>query len=1032
MKLSKEQWKFLSVIDALGGSASIDIIGRLCPLTPGPLFDLLEYCESCGWIIKRGNKSLTLTDAVTQKAQKKIKAINNPSHLRLLINHIIKENLIDRIDKKKLAGLMQKAGKITEAAELEIDLARQHLEENKPDQGLFYLQRIADLLEGKEINRETGANFIAAVIDWLALSFAIGKVSTEIENIIQKALSFAEKIGDQRSTAVLKLHLGRHYYFTDRRDDALVALSLGIDDIETLGDKDIHLQSAALQGFYFFIQGRFNEAVKYLENVVQPNSNDINDRINDPLAPIIYGYSAAYLGKFHQAIGTLDFHCRMAESDGDRGYSSTLRSVLATILVLLRKHKKAQIHLDRARKEAVEVGNILGIYLSNAGISLNLFLKGNLEKAFKAFEETVDHGIKNGLIRQFASPWILEALYEYHQLGYPALPLLDFKTVSKRIMKGINYHLQGVCMRLQANMIAGKAGAHKEIENLLKQSLQKLEISQDPLQISKTLLELARLELVKGHRNKARELAIKARQSLGGYAEEFFPEEFLGLIEKKGIFLNHGFNEEKFLNQFLEMVESLYPSKDRMEILTKMFSATSQMFGAERSGLFWFPEGEFTNQPELRAALNLPKIEMKTSSFKSSIVIILETQKKNCPLSKQVKLKEFTLKKQFVRSILCIPIEVTGAVHGVLYYDNSYLENAFDFLNMPLIKRMANHTNMVIEKCIDHLEIKDKAEKLSNEKSLLHDGKSISIITQSKKIHTLLKQITQIAATESTILILGETGTGKELIAKYIHNNSLRRDEPFIIVDPTTIPENLFESELFGHEKGSFTGADKRKIGSIEMADKGTLFLDEVGELTLQSQAKLLRALQEKTIRRVGGVNTIKADFRLIAATNRNLAQLVQEGKFREDLFYRLNVVPFELPPLRERDKDSAVLAQYYIDRYTRKYNMAEFKLTANEKTVILNYHWPGNIRELKNVFERAVLLSDGNRLELDLPLQSQNNPTDPFIDNPTLDEIQRRYIKYILEMTNGKISGTGGACEILGLKRTSLYSKMKALNFQR
>jgi transcriptional regulator with PAS, ATPase and Fis domain len=253
-----------------------------------------------------------------------------------------------------------------------------------------------------------------------------------------------------------------------------------------------------------------------------------------------------------------------------------------------------------------------------------------------------------------------------------------------------------------------------------------------------------------------------------------------------------------------------------------------------------------------------------------------------------------------------------------------------------------------------------------------------------------------------------------------------------VVVDSTTIPENLLESELFGYEKGAFTGADQRKIGCIEMAHQGTLFLDEVGELTLPAQAKLLRALQEKMIRRVGGVQTIKSDFRLIAATNRDLAQEVAKGQFRDDLFYRLNVISLTLPPLRDRGEDAVSLAQHFIDSYSKKYKRSAFKLYSEQKASIKKYTWPGNIRELKNKVESAVILSGEDRLELDLPSGKPMPANDPFAEKPTLKEIQRRYIRHVIDFTDGRISGHGGAVDILGMKRTSLYARMKALGMKR
>jgi transcriptional regulator with GAF, ATPase, and Fis domain len=1030
--LSEEQWAFLAVIDAIGGPVSIDMAGKLYPLLPGPLIDLLDIAESRKWINKSGKKALSISETIDPNALEKLRVINNQKHLSFLIDRIHEEKLLDQIDVKVLAAIMHKAGRLSEAARCEIEMAQKTLEKFKHEQGLMHLKNAALCLNTDRIDPEIGILFISSSLEWLNISFALGKKSSDIESVLQKALEIADQLGDIRSRALLNLHLGKHYYFTDRRDEALVALSIGVDEIEELGDKDIHSQSAAFLGFYFFIQGRLEQALEHLEKAILPNGDEGNNKIKDPITTVLYGYCAAYLGKFHQALGTLDFHCRMAENQNDKVYASTVRSVLGTILVLLKKHKEADIHLEKAKKDARGTGNVMGLYLSGGGMSLNHFLKGDMEKAYDALKETVIQGTQAGLIRQFSSPWVLEMLYEFHHLGYTPVPSLELTPIMESIMEGVNSHLQGVCMRIKAKMIAGQSGAHIKIANFLEKSREQLEMSGDPVQLSKTLLEQARLELIQGNRDRANSVVLEARQVLGGYIEEFFPDEFLGLIENKGVFLNQGVNDEQFSEQYFEMIESLYPSADRMEILSKVLLATSQMFGAERSGLFWFSEGEYTKNPELRASLNLPRIEIDSSNFKPSLSIILDTYKKNRPASEKISLKEFSLGKKFVRSILCIPIEVTGCVHGVLYYDNSYLDNAFEFVNLSIIKRMAQHTNMVVERCIDHLKVRDKANRLASEKSLLLDDKNRNIITQSKKMHLLLKKVIQVAATESTVLILGETGTGKELIANLIHKKSSRSNALFIIVDSTTISENLIESELFGHEKGAFTGADKRKIGSIEMADQGTLFLDEVGELTLAAQSKLLRALQEKTIRRVGGVTSIEANFRLIAATNRDLAKEVEQSRFREDLYYRLNVVPFKLPPLRSRDNDPVLLAQHFIDRYAKKYNFPGFELSGKEKSAIMSYPWPGNVRELKNVMERAVLLSEGNSLELDLPLNRPGAGKDPFADTPTLDEVQRRYIQHILDQTNGKISGPGSACEILGMKRTSLYSRMKSLGFKK
>ena len=247
----------------------------------------------------------------------------------------------------------------------------------------------------------------------------------------------------------------------------------------------------------------------------------------------------------------------------------------------------------------------------------------------------------------------------------------------------------------------------------------------------------------------------------------------------------------------------------------------------------------------------------------------------------------------------------------------------------------------------------------------------------------ILAQLDHIAGSDGTVLIMGETGVGKELFANRLHEKSTRREGPFVIVDPTTIPETLVESELFGHEKGAFTGADRQKPGRLELADGGTLFIDEVGEIPKSVQAKLLRALQEKTLVRVGGTRTLRSDFRLRSSHESRSRSEVAAGRFREDLYYRINVVPLAVPPLRERKEDIPLLARYFLAKYASRYGRPEIELTKKDEAKLMGYDWPGNVRELENVVERTVLLSMGEELEFRLPTKATERCGDPLVRTP-------------------------------------------------
>lgn len=305
------------------------------------------------------------------------------------------------------------------------------------------------------------------------------------------------------------------------------------------------------------------------------------------------------------------------------------------------------------------------------------------------------------------------------------------------------------------------------------------------------------------------------------------------------------------------------------------------------------------------------------------------------------------------------------------------------------------------------------------------------LIGGSTSLKKVLKNVERVASTDSTVLITGETGTGKELIARAIHNLSPRKHRPLVKVNCAAIPAGLIESELFGHEKGAFTGALTKKLGRFELADKGTIFLDEIGELPLDLQSKLLRVLQEGEFERVGGTQTFKVNVRVIAATNRDLEQLSKSGQYRPDLFYRLNVFPIHLPPLREREGDIPLLVQYFVQKFAVNFGKKIDRIPERLWASLQRYPWPGNIRELEHVIERAVILTEGPELAivdwLTTPSQMGKGGT-----LPTLEEMERQHILDVLEQTNWRVSGNKGAAAILGLKPTTLEARMKKLGIER
>jgi formate hydrogenlyase transcriptional activator len=366
-------------------------------------------------------------------------------------------------------------------------------------------------------------------------------------------------------------------------------------------------------------------------------------------------------------------------------------------------------------------------------------------------------------------------------------------------------------------------------------------------------------------------------------------------------------------------------------------------------------------------------------------------------------------------------------------------KNAFTSPDIEFLSQIAGQVAIAIDNAFAYRRITELSDQLKQEKLYLEDEirselNFEEIIGNSTVLHHVLRQVGAVAPTNSTVLIQGETGSGKELIARAVHNLSQRKKHPFVKLNCAAIPTGLLESELFGHEKGAFTGAISQRIGRFELASQGTIFLDEISEIPVELQPKLLRVLQEREFERLGSSRTLHTDARLIAATNRDLSAMVEEQKFRSDLFYRLNVFPIYVPPLRERKEDIPFLVRHFAQHYARNMTREIDTISAETMNALINYPWPGNIRELQNVIERAVILSKGPVLKV--PLTDLKLKTADTNGNQngvaTLEEIERKHILSVLEQTNWVFAGPNGAAAKLGIKRPTLQFRMQKLGISR
>ena len=407
-----------------------------------------------------------------------------------------------------------------------------------------------------------------------------------------------------------------------------------------------------------------------------------------------------------------------------------------------------------------------------------------------------------------------------------------------------------------------------------------------------------------------------------------------------------------------------------------------------------------------------------------------------------------------IQSSAHVPLTGQGGVVGVLSL-GTQREYAFSADDLAFLTQVARQVALAIENALAYGEVAEEKQKLTLEKLYLEDelrseGKFEEIIGRSESLRRVLDQIATVAPTDSTVLIYGETGSGKELIARAVHNLSARKSGAFVKLNCAAIPTGLLESEMFGHERGAFTGAISQRIGRFELANRGTIFLDEIGDIPLELQPKLLRVLQEREFERLGSTRTMRSDARLIAATNRDLDQFVAEGKFRSDLYYRLNVFPVRVPALRERPEDIPLLVRHFVQQFSRGLGKTIDAIPAETMTALTRYSWPGNIRELQNVIERAVILTNGPVLSVHIDdLRAPSLPAAPLSTlnghaastqtaapsrqdlRSALEESERQQIVAALEQSNWVVAGPEGAAARLGLKRSTLQSRMQKLGIR-
>lgn len=1034
-ELSRADWQTLAVLEILTGAVSLDVLERLAPLTQQELCSRVEKFVSLGIVEQAEDGSIALAADLPQHIMRRLLRINTKKRAASLAAQIQRPDLQDSLPVSARIAVLAKAGLDYDAALLAQAAAEKSTQEGDAQRAIDLLDTACGIAGRNLGDPLWDALFVQIVNELCRLRIVHAQGIREVPSLLEREKPVAVRLGDRRSLARIDLVSGLYRYLIGETARGLDSISSGLQQAEDLGDEDIMAISSEFRGIYYYLKGMYKEALDAFEQVGRMNSPQSGKRVPTYLPEYLasssaLGYISALLGQYHRAVGLLDSHWRRARLKKNDRNACFYEALLGIVLIIMGRRSEAYSHLKAAQKEALELDNKQALHVTRKGLAYHAYFEGRIEDAYWM---TMNMPYTESIGPQYNWPVHLEMLYAFERQDLlPAMPSLAFEQEIRRILEGPNHHLRGVALRIRALQAQERGADHEDVLALLQSSETELHLTGDPVELAKTRAEMARVKLAAKDRPGARNYALMAWEGLSGYGQDFFPDDLVPLLSI-GLDQRPGTRRQDLAERFADLMDGFIPSTDGDELLNRLVAATSRFFGAERGGLFWHPGGRDTGRPVLKAACNLEKADISSELFRESLRLVLRTFRNGEPLILKGAPAGHDLDGEpRVLSIICLPVVIRGETRGVLYLEHSCADDEGGNLDLDRDSalRIARQVSFSIDRILRYAGMieADRSRVVSARPSEDGDVASGAIIGSSPVMQILLALADQVALSDATVLITGETGVGKELLARRIHEKSTRKDNPFVTVNLASIPDTLVESELFGHEKGAFTGADRQKPGKIELAHRGTLFIDEIGDVPLSAQVKLLRVIQEKSFSRVGGTRTIVSDFRLIAATNRDLTRDMASGRFRQDLYFRLNVVPLSVPPLRDRGQDVVELAREFLRHYGRQYHRSLPALTREDEKALTAYSWPGNVRELRNVIERCAILSSGDRLTLHLPAAPRPAFDSAFDGTPTMDEMQRRYILHVLDLTRGRLGGPGGAAEILGMKRTTLQARMRRL----
>jgi len=903
-----------------------------------------------------------------------------------------------------------------------LQAAHHCLETEALEAAASYFQLILDVLNTRSKSKEEKALYIDAVLGIIASSGHLKPLDQQRE-ILNRARKFSMAQNDQDRLCQVDLRLAQVVKIEGDYAHAGRLYEEAWDLAKQLGRDDLRKQAAFFTTDFLFWQGLVKDAVSRYEQAI----GDLEELPSDQAtlrACATLGWCYGICGQTARGIELLEVVRNRAARlhlTGIRIYTD-LMSVLAYLEA--RRIDEAEKHLDDIFSHPEpELGNYT-LWAGYASKAYILYARGDLQGCFECQKKAHEKAKKIGW-HHHRGPWNFEYMDALERVGM-IHPEMNYDSEIKRVSDWPDVYMQGVGLRCRAQRLALKGEHPEKVLSQLKRSQELLTRAGARIELARTQMFLARQHLESGEDKPARELLGEAWDVLSGVNESLFPDELRPYLDDAG--------EDVLINTLVEVSNVIGTVRNRKRLLERIINLLMRLTLAGRGGFFLTdPEDGF----ELVAGRNLDRVTIGSTGFRPARRMLHHVVREKTEIILEGGNKTTgDLSKPGEGWALCSPVILEDRLSGIIYLDNALVGLSPPKRSLSLLRVVNNQLAIALDNARAYEEIARLKDRLEDETQFYRMEMASfphrrQILGNSPPIRRVLEQIDRVSPTDTTVLVTGETGVGKELVARAIYRLSRRNGDPFIPVNTASLEQGVIASELFGHEKGAFTGALRKRRGRFELADRGTLFLDDVDTLSLGIQTRILRALQEKEFERVGGDRTIHSDFRLIAATNQDLASLVKNGKFRKDLFYRLKVFPIHVPSLRERKEDIPILVSHFLNLNNTRLGKSIKGVSRGDLTRLKAYSWPGNVRELQHIVERAAILSDGEFLRIP-ELNPHSGRENHAANFQSLKEMERNYILEALGRCQWRVSGNGGAAELLDLKPTTLYAKIRKLKISK